>query len=320
MTKVKATTIKNAKEAKRVAANAAKKAAIGKAKASQQVQVAKELEASNVITLEKPADSIKDYAGAAIMVTTAKDIVIDATIPHSMQLAAAPEGTRLKSRFHEVGAENIEEATRLFNSDDIAADIKSFGRDAVSLQWRSLYLCVAIAGRLQRDKGVAMPLLHSFMNAVSGLGNGLTLIRTNNIRSWFEKYACVTWDKPIGENTKTFIFDKNKHHKAASEFTNKAKYFKTRLAKPFWLFEPEGEYAKFDWGNELSRLIEKAMKASKLTAEQREAKYGKDGLKLGNFETIRNTLLTLSKLDSKEDEEPKEEPKEEEAEKKEKAA
>ena len=163
---------------------------------------------------------------------------------------------------------------RLMATNDIKGELVSLGRDLQAMQWKLACFCVAMAARLQRDKGEAMEVVFGeggFIAQLETLGESLSMIRVNSIKKWLEKYAPVSFDA----KTKAFIFDSAKHRKASGLFANKQKeYLDQRLAEPFFKFAPEAKYSSFDFDDTLSKLATKVFNIRKMTEDQKKAKFG----------------------------------------------
>ncbi len=286
------------------AAQAAQDQRKAKAIAEQKAAPAKVIQMTAKATGESLAKLASEVSeGLVTPSVTAKGMDIDLTVKGAMQIAAAPDGTKRADRRFVVDAATTETITRLYESNSIGAEIAKLKRESLELQWKLASFCVAIAGRLQRDKEEAMPILHEFMNAISGLGKGHTMIRTNAFRTWFEKYSPVSWQKPQSGGEATFMFDAKKHRTQSSEFgQNVGKYFERRASHTYWMVAPERDFKSFDFDKNFNTLIQQATKIAAMSEEDLEKEYGpkeKRQVKLGKFENIMTILKALRSDDQK---------------------
>lgn len=293
ITQKKAKTIAKARQ-HNVDAAKAKAIAAQKASVGQVIQMQAKKDGNSLNELAKAIT-----AETATVAGKSKGIDIDVNVKGAMPLVPAPDGTKLKARRHFVADENVADITRLYESNSIGAEIVKIKRESLELQWKLASFCVAIAGRLQRDKEAALPILTEFMDAIGGLGKGLTVVRTNSFRAWFIKYAPVSWDKPQSGGEKTFLFDAAKHRNQASEFgRNIGEYFKRRASHPYWLVEPEKGFDSFDFDKGFAALMKRASEISAMSEEDKLEKFGpadKRQVKLGKFEKLTELLRLLQK-------------------------
>lgn len=152
--------------------------------------------------------------------------------------------------------------------------LTKFGDDLEHMSFRLSCFCVAMAARLQRDKGAAIDLVFGeggFIAQLERLGENLSIVRINAIKAWLEKYAPVSLD----EKTKSFLFDPAKHRKFSGKFANKFDdYVEERLNEPFFEFEREKAYSTYKFEDKLSSLVTGLLNIRKLGEDKKKAKFG----------------------------------------------
>lgn len=242
--------------------------------------------------------------GSAVAVKANADF--DTSIPLSSSID--PATSKKASNLREVVITDEQKA--YFNQsvdskpEDVFASIKQIGREIAGAQWKMHALASVICYRLQRDKGDAVPMLNAFVAACEGANKRYSIIRINALVSWFNDFACVTYDT----ETKAFLFDKAKYSRLAGEFGNKRElYIAKRMAKPFFMHTPAPEVGTFDLKTELAsaleRLIKKANTISNMDDNAKKLRYSKVDI---DAAALKQAQLMLRKLGNEEVEPKKE--------------
>lgn len=192
-------------------------------------------------------------------------------------------------------------ADKLIDAPDLGAQIAQLGNAVSDVQWKLTVLSVAIAGRVCGKGDDGLELANEYIKACQPLGKAFTAIRVNSIIAWMEHFAPLKWDKDH------FTLDVEKKRQLAGAMSTKsgrARFVSERLAQPFYMFKPEGDYAEFALHDKVASLLKTASKYSGLNEEQLKAKFGPDyqkRLDLEGLEILREASRKLNALHSKQD-------------------
>lgn len=266
-------------KAKKVKDNVAKAKADAIGKAAQTIVEGKTLTVVGGTMVDKTKDETKVESehkpSQSVSASRYKELK---SAEYGMRIADGFEQAKPAAAQYEVTAQGMALASTFGNGDNdtVTTAINSLGDDIANAQGKVACACAGLAYRLQRQGKTAMPFIQEFLHALEAWGKGLTMVRVNAVRSWFETMAACTYAKdPMVEGGgKQMLFDQAKFEKEAAKFgrDNEA-WLRIRIAKPFWLLKPEQELKEFSFMTELAALVARAEKLTDKTTDPNKAGY-----------------------------------------------